>query len=635
MRMENHTAVIRDSVTRTGNRTGQKLERVLLLCLLSALALCGTALAHQKSTDIRCPVAGGFLFFDKAAGTITGHDGAVGPDLVIPREIDGTPVTIIGSSAIQFNAASSVVIPDTVTTIESYAFQHSDNLKTVVIPDSVRTIGKAAFSRCGLTSLTIPSGVTEIESEAFEQCAFLTSAAIFADLEELPSAMFDGCTRLKSVALPSGLKRIGKGAFSRCPALETIQLPDGLTHIEAGAFSNSGLKELPLPASLEEIGADAFSWCGNLSHVTLPAGVLLGPRLFRYSSLYSVTFSDGITSIPENTFESCYNLFKVRLPKSLTRIGESAFFGCNGLTKVVIPRGVTEIANQAFMGCTMSSVTIPRSVTSIGGNALSPGGVSKVDYYYEGTKAELNAIPKLDLSGDPPYYTTSLHYNSPMPDTEYLQPIQEPFADVPEDSYFTLPVQWAATAGVTGGTSPTTFSPYDTCTMAQAVAFLWRAAGRPLWWDDDVHLPSVPKNAYYADAAHRAYERGAIDASFQPNAPCTRAALVDMIWKINNAKEIGAIDPNRMTLVGENTMGPGGTMVPMEGNQFYFREYAATAFSDVPADSPYASAIGWALYSGVTNGTSDTTFTPDKVCTRAQVVSILFRANGKGLLSRA
>lgn len=166
------------------------------------------------------------------------------------------------------------------------------------------------------------------------------------------------------------------------------------------------------------------------------------------------------------------------------------------------------------------------------------------------------------------------------------------FADVKADAYYADAVAWAVKNNITSGTSATTFSPDDTCTRAQILSFLWRAAGSP---KPTIQNPFTDVNPgdYYYDAAVWASEKSMVTGStFAPNTPCTRSSTVMYMWK--------------------NAGSP---------------EYAPTdAFSDVQEDGEYAEAVSWALDSGVTSGTSDTTFSPDDICNRAQIVSFLRRA---------
>ena len=171
-----------------------------------------------------------------------------------------------------------------------------------------------------------------------------------------------------------------------------------------------------------------------------------------------------------------------------------------------------------------------------------------------------------------------------------------PFDDVSADAYYNQAVRWAQEKGITDGISSDLFGPEQPCTRAQIVTFLWRAAGSPEPKGTAAGMTDVVPGSYYAKAVVWAVENGittgTAEGTFSPDATCTRAQAVTFLARAQNAKATGK-----------------------------------TAFSDVPADSYFADAVAWAQANGVTTGTSETTFSPDNDCTRAQIVTFLYRAN--------
>ncbi len=171
-------------------------------------------------------------------------------------------------------------------------------------------------------------------------------------------------------------------------------------------------------------------------------------------------------------------------------------------------------------------------------------------------------------------------------------PAENTFTDVPAAKYYAQPVAWAVSKGITNGTTATTFSPDNTCTRAQIIAFLWRAMGCP---KPTISNPftDVPAGKYYTDAAIWAHEKGMVSgATFGVSTPCTRAEAVTYIWKAAGAPAASK----------------------------------AAAFTDVTPGTETAGAVAWAVEKGVTNGTTATTFTPARTCTRANIVTFLYRA---------
>ncbi len=167
------------------------------------------------------------------------------------------------------------------------------------------------------------------------------------------------------------------------------------------------------------------------------------------------------------------------------------------------------------------------------------------------------------------------------------------FYDVPNDAFFYEAVKWAVKSGVTNGLTDTMFGPYEPCTRAQIVTFLWRAAGSP----EPKAMGSftdVLSDAYYAKAVAWAIENGITtgtgDGKFSPDATCTRAQAVTFLFRISKTSADGT-----------------------------------PAFSDVATDAYYAEAVKWATDNGITNGISGGLFGPDNDCTRAQIVTFLWR----------
>ena len=169
------------------------------------------------------------------------------------------------------------------------------------------------------------------------------------------------------------------------------------------------------------------------------------------------------------------------------------------------------------------------------------------------------------------------------------------FTDVPESAYFYEPVLWAVENGITSGTSATKFSPYEGCTRGQVVTFLWRAAGCPEPESSYNPFSDVPSNAYYHDAVLWAAEEGITTGTsrtrFEPNATVTRAQTVTFLWRWAGSPESGS----------------------------------AGSFRDVSYRAYYADAVAWAVEYGITNGTAPGLFSPAQTCTRAQIVTFLYR----------
>ena len=169
------------------------------------------------------------------------------------------------------------------------------------------------------------------------------------------------------------------------------------------------------------------------------------------------------------------------------------------------------------------------------------------------------------------------------------------FVDVATGSYYEDAVDWAVGNGITQGTDDTHFSPDGICTRAQAVAFLWRAAGSPKPETRTMPFADVPAGSYYYDAVLWAVEngitKGTSDTTFNPNMTCTRAQIVAFLWRSEKSPAAGTANP----------------------------------FADVKSTAYYADAVLWAVKENITRGTTNTTFSPDADCTRSQIVTFLWR----------
>ena len=169
------------------------------------------------------------------------------------------------------------------------------------------------------------------------------------------------------------------------------------------------------------------------------------------------------------------------------------------------------------------------------------------------------------------------------------------FIDVPAGSYYYDAVLWAVENGITAGASASRFDPNGICTRAQAVTFLWRAAGSPKPETRTMPFTDVPAGSYYYDAVLWAVENGITegtsDTRFSPNATCTRAQIVAFLWRSEKSPAASSRNP----------------------------------FADVKSSAYYADAVLWAVKEDITKGTTNTTFSPDADCTRAQIVTFLWR----------
>jgi|GEM_PF-928659 len=216
---------------------------------------------------------------------------------------------------------------------------------------------------------------------------------------------------------------------------------------------------------------------------------------------------------------------------------------------------------------------------------------------------ELEMLKVLDRSGDALKLTEKNgKYSFKMPvgkvtiKASFVEEASEQiFKDVPANAYYYEAVKWAQEKGITGGIGNGLFGPNDPCTRGQIVTFLWRAAGSPEPETRAMPFTDIPVGSYYYDAVLWAVEnditKGTSDTTFSPNMTCTRAQIVAFLWRSEKSPAAGTANP----------------------------------FADVKSTAYYADAVLWAVKENITKGTTSTTFSPNADCTRAQIVTFLWR----------
>ncbi len=254
-----------------------------------------------------------YIVNENGEATITGYTGRINPNLIIPSEFDGIPVTSIGMQAFSgYTRLESITIPDSVTSIDDFVFSDCTSLESVTIPDSVTSIGDETFYWCtSLKSITIPDSVTSIDSLAFYNTAYYNNESNWENgVLYIGKHLIEAKDTVSgSYTIKDGTKTIASSAFSDCESLVSVTIPDSVT----------------------SIGEEAFYNCTSLESVTIP---------------------DSVTSIGHGAFSNCKSLASIAIPDSVTSIGKSAFYNCTSLASITIPDSVTSIGKYAFYNCT-------------------------------------------------------------------------------------------------------------------------------------------------------------------------------------------------------------------------------------------------------------------------------------------
>ena len=339
--------------------------------------------------------------------------------IVIPSEIDGKKVTVIGSSAFYgFKSLKNIEIPDGITSIENYAFCQCWSITSLSVPESVTSIGTGAFRFCGdLKEIKLPSNLTVLSDSLFGADANLeyitfgdaekTDTVIISEtVQKMGNYVFMNCEKIKNIKLPSNLKSIGKTCFQGCISLTGLFIPQSVESIGGGIFGDCDALQsveiedennnfifkdgilydvkngilvsavnslIPEKVIVDEctktIDYSAFADCNNLYEIEIPQGVVnIGEKAFaRIDNLKNIDIPDSVTNITTLAFYRCNGLVSVQVPGSVTAIKNGTFRECNNLKKVILNEGVAKIEDSAFVFCSsLEQIKLPQSLTSIG-----------------------------------------------------------------------------------------------------------------------------------------------------------------------------------------------------------------------------------------------------------------------------
>ena len=513
-----------------------------------------------------------------------------------------------------YTALRDVSFPSTLKSIGKNCFRHLPALKTVSFPAALESIDWESFAYCqNLESVTF-EGPTAVGVCAFSGCSALADVTIKdPNMTEFDEHSFRDTAWVRSLAAENKgaavVNNVLIGAYAAYDKKEgdgILVIPDGVKKIapyalngtttdpaggEEGTQVDWCLVEVVIPDSVTEIGKNAFAHCHNLERVTI---------------------GNGVTTIPHECFWDDYELRTVNFGKKVRVIGDYAFHDTWLPGDLVIPDSVVSIGKQAFHNDEISlgaswveddlfpnktirpkdledrHITMGPNLKEIGRNAFEgwkdgwePTTVTIRGY--EGTYAQ-------QYAKEQNFLFESIGAAPSDPGTT------DGFKDVPADAYYADAVNWALEKGITTGTSATTFSPNDVCTRAQIVTFLWRAAGEPKSSSTGVPFNDVKSGDYFSKAVLWAVDKdittGTGNGTFSPNAACSRGQCVTFLWRAKDKPEAGS----------------------------------GTAFKEVPVDEYFTDAVAWAVENGVTTGLSTTSFGPNASCTRAQIVTFLYRA---------
>lgn len=552
---------------------------------------------------------------------------------------------------------TKLVVEDGVSSVGSRTCYGFTALTEVVLADTVTDIGEYSFSGCTALSSIDLSNVTSIRANAMRDDTALSDITLSPNLKVIGYQAFrDSGADNSSISIPASVTEIGFGAFEGAKFTNVLNLPN-VEKVGAFAFNKSKFAavvltnaELAIVSGKEEDHGNecddsVFSGNEAVFYTSVPSVMDKLYNENRKNNIGIIACTNGGSFTPDTKFGG----FTLAVPQKDGCIF-AGWFSDPELTKT---EGLSE-ENGTYTGTPTTDIhangrryyakwepsadsilgktngeqmavdfgtvfygdTPSATVTFTGSKALEE--IKSYGGFFEAKIDGMNVVitPKADLQ--PGTYTDTLYVHtengavhfisvtltvtekSADSDLPFWLPAaigSNPFSDVAGGAYYNEAVRWAVKNGIASGTDAKHFSPDAACTRGQAVTFLWRAAGCPAPTLAENPFADVKPTDYCYDAVLWAVQtgvaKGTSASTFSPDAPCTRGQIVTFLYRAAGS--------------------PSG--------------YANSGYTDVPETSYCAAPVAWAVALRVTSGTSAITFSPDALCTRAQIVTFLYRAN--------
>ena len=552
---------------------------------------------------------------------------------------------------------TKLIVEDGVSSVGSRTCYNFTVLTDVSLADTVTDIGEFSFSGCSALVSVDLSNVTSIRANALRGDRALSDIRLSRDLKVIDYQAFrDSGADNSSISIPASVTEIGFGAFEGAKFTNVLNLPN-VEKVGAFAFNKSKFAavvltnaELAIVSGKEEDHGNecddsVFSGNKAVFYTSVPSVMDKLYNENRENNIGIIACTNGGSFTPDTKFGG----FTLAEPQKDGCIF-AGWFSDPELTKT---EGLSE-ENGTYTGTPTTDIhadgrryyakwepsadsilgktdgeqmavdfgtvfygdTPSATVTFTGSNALKE--IKSYGGFFEAKIDGMNVVitPKADLQPDTYADTLYVHTEngavhfisvtlivtekSTDGDLPFWLPAaigSNPFSDVAGGAYYNEAVRWAVKYGIASGTDAKHFSPDAACTRGQAVTFLWRAAGCPAPALAENPFADVKPTDYCYDAVLWAVQtgvaKGTSRTTFSPDAPCTRGQIVTFLYRAAGS--------------------PSG--------------YANSGYVDVPETSYCAAPVAWAVALRVTSGTSAITFSPDALCTRAQIVTFLYRAN--------
>ena len=491
--------------------------------------------------------------------------------------------------------------------------------------------------RGSITSAVIEPGITSIGSHVFQDCGNMTAISIPEGVTRIGTCAFGWCGSMKEVVFPSTLEVIEGAAFRQCVSARFSDLPEGLTTIGESAFWDCDrLSKVEIPDSVTFLGSEAFRTCEDLAEVIMSDSLTSVSNTLFYEcrNLVSVTLPSGTTAIGDNAFRGCTSLVHIEFPSTLKSIGYWTFAGCTSLKGIVLNEGLQTISEAAFWETGVEHIILPSTLTYIGSDAFRVcGNLKKVAAlstdceYYQYSSSILGEVG------------TSIIYCYPGSTTEAIAANHGyAYLYISDSNLWTDEVEPAPHIHDVVALK----SKAATCTTDGLGEGLVCSECQVILQEQEV----IPSPGHSYGQWQVVVEATASTEGKQERTCATCGNVETQVIPVNNpftdvfptdyyyTPVLWAVDENITAGATPTEFAPGQDCTRAQVVTFLYRvngepEVSGTnPFTDVTKDDYYYNAVLWAVNKGITAGTSPTTFSPDQPCTRCQVATFLWRYVG-------